>query len=57
LVPGDLEATVAIVPSNSVIPLQMLWMRGGFPKSLLAMDEEESFAWRERYIDNLCARG
>jgi len=35
----------------------MLWMRGGFPKSLLAMDEEESFAWRERYIDNLCARG
>ena len=27
-----------------------LWLRGGFPKSLLAEDEEESFQWRENLI-------
>ncbi len=27
-----------------------LWLRGGFPESLLANSEEESFAWRKSYI-------
>jgi len=29
---------------------EQLWSRGGFPKSYLAMTEEDSFAWRREYI-------
>lgn len=27
-----------------------LWVRGGYPESFLASDEERSFAWREQFI-------
>jgi len=30
--------------------LAQLWLRGGFPKSYLAKDEEVSFVWRKEYI-------
>ncbi|MCP5505312.1 MAG: ATP-binding protein [Chlamydiales bacterium] len=30
--------------------LNKLWLRGGFPRSYLASDEEESFDWRSAYI-------
>ncbi len=30
--------------------LQNLWVRGGFPKSYLAQNEEISYVWREQYI-------
>lgn len=29
---------------------QKLWERGGFPRSFLAEDEEESYVWRKSYI-------
>ena len=30
--------------------LNLLWLRGGFPRSFLAETEEQSFRWREQYI-------
>ncbi|MFH1025261.1 MAG: ATP-binding protein [Nitrospirota bacterium] len=30
--------------------LTKLWLRGGYPESFLAGDDERSFAWREAYI-------
>lgn len=30
--------------------LQTLWLRGGFPRSYLAADDEQSYLWREAYI-------
>lgn len=30
--------------------LELLWLRGGFPRSYLAQSEEESFDWRQFYI-------
>jgi uncharacterized protein len=29
---------------------QTLWLRGGYPESLLAENDPESFTWREAYI-------
>jgi uncharacterized protein len=31
-------------------PFQRLWLRGGYPGSYLASDDNESFEWRETYI-------
>lgn len=33
-----------------------LWLRGGFPGSFLAADDEESFAWREDFIRSYLER-
>jgi uncharacterized protein len=33
-----------------------LWLRGGFPRSFLADDEEDSFRWRLQYIRLLATR-
>jgi predicted AAA+ superfamily ATPase len=30
--------------------VENLWLRGGFPRSFLATEEEASFLWREAYI-------
>lgn len=32
------------------------WLRGGFPLSLLAVDDDRSFRWREDYLDVLFKR-
>jgi predicted AAA+ superfamily ATPase len=44
LTPFDL----AEVGSENAISL---WVRGGYPRSFLAPDEEESYAWRNDFID------
>jgi predicted AAA+ superfamily ATPase len=36
--------------------LDTLWMRGGFPESFLARDDEDSFVWRTQYVRNLANR-
>jgi predicted AAA+ superfamily ATPase len=36
--------------------LQGLWLRGGFPMSLLASDEETSYAWRQDFIRTFLQR-
>ena len=33
-----------------------LWLRGGFPRSYLAADEEESVAWRESFVRTFLER-
>jgi len=33
-----------------------LWVRGGYPESFLAPDEEESYAWRSDFIDTFLQR-
>jgi len=36
--------------------LRQLWLRGGFPRSLLAKDEAESFDWRQDFIRTFLER-
>ncbi len=36
--------------------LQKLWFRGGFPRSYLAKNEEESYLWRQSYISTFLER-
>ena len=33
-----------------------LWLRGGLPQSYQAQDEDESFLWREQYVQDLLER-
>ena len=33
-----------------------LWLRGGLPRSHLARDDDESFLWREQYVQDLLER-
>ena len=33
-----------------------VWLRGGFPRSFLASNEEDSFAWREGFIQTFLTR-
>lgn len=40
-------------PSNDS---NSLWLRGGFPESLLAASDEESFIWRENFITSYLER-
>lgn len=35
---------------------QRLWLRGGFPRSYLAGNEEDSFAWRDQFIRTFIER-
>src|SRR5437016_13150185 len=37
--------------------LNRLWLRGGFPRSLLARTEAASTGWREDFISNFLERG
>lgn len=41
---------------NSVMGLRKLWLRGGFPRSFLARNEHESFAWRIDFIRTFLER-
>jgi predicted AAA+ superfamily ATPase len=36
--------------------LEHLWLRGGFPRSYLADDNEDSFLWRQSYISTFLER-
>ena len=38
------------------VPVEELWRRGGFPDSLLALDEEASVRWRRSFIETLVER-
>lgn len=41
---------------EEVDDIKKLWVRGGFPLSYLAIDNEKSMSWREQYITNLVQR-
>lgn len=53
--PGDLSfddapMTGAIAQKDPPISLEQLWLRGGFPRSLLAADDNDSWDWRTNYL-------
>ena len=46
----------AELPVAELAALQVLWLRGGFPLSYLAQDEEASYAWRQDFIRTFLQR-
>jgi uncharacterized protein len=46
----------AELPVVELAPLQSLWLRGGFPLSYLAPDDEASYAWRQDFIRTFLRR-
>ena len=46
----------AELPINGLTGLQSLWLRGGFPLSYLARNEEASYAWRQDFIRTFLQR-
>lgn len=42
--------------TRQVADWQTLWVRGGFPDSLLSEDSEDSFAWRQDFIQTFLER-
>ena len=42
--------------SSEIAALNTLWLRGGFPESLLAVSEEDSFDWRKDFIKTYLER-
>lgn len=55
-----LELTPLLYPeikkSEETIPLQNLWLRGGFPDSLLARTDKTSRRWRDNFIRTFLER-
>ncbi len=45
-----------ISEDDGLKPLRRLWLRGGFPRSYLASDEEESYEWRLDFIRTFLER-
>ncbi len=46
----------AELPVTELPALQSLWLRGGFPLSYLAPDDEASYAWRQDFIRTFLQR-
>ena len=44
------------LPELGVESTQQLWLRGGFPLSYLADDENDSFTWRKSFVQTLLER-
>ncbi len=56
LTPFLLEELVTSVDANSTDQATSLWLRGGFPRSFLAVDDAESIVWRTDFIETFLAR-
>jgi len=52
----ELPPVLALEQPDDLAALQQLWLRGGFPLSLLAADEADSFAWRRDFIESFLLR-
>jgi len=52
----ELTPFLAAELSLDLAGLQSLWLRGGFPMSWLAADDEASFAWRQDFIRTFLQR-
>jgi predicted AAA+ superfamily ATPase len=46
----------AELPVADLAGLQSLWLRGGFPSSYLAQDDDASYAWRQDFIRTFLQR-
>ena len=53
---GSVEEIEPVTPVDETSEIERLWLRGGYPRSLLANSDAESFAYCERYIEKLCSR-
>lgn len=52
----ELPPVLAAELPSDLGTLQQLWLRGGFPLSLLAPDETESYQWRRDFIESFLLR-
>lgn len=52
----DLDPINLTEASAASLPFTQLWLRGGFPDSLLAANDDESFIWRESFIQSYLER-
>ncbi|MFG6442860.1 ATP-binding protein [Roseateles sp. LKC17W] len=52
----ELPPVLAAEQPTDLASLQQLWLRGGFPLSLLAPDEGASFEWRRDFIESFLLR-
>ncbi|MFT7722880.1 MAG: ATP-binding protein [Roseateles sp.] len=52
----ELPPVLALEQPDDLAALQRLWLRGGFPLSLLAPDEAASFEWRRDFIESFLLR-
>jgi predicted AAA+ superfamily ATPase len=52
----ELPPVLAAEQPPDLASLQTLWLRGGFPLSLLAANEADSYAWRRDFIENFLLR-
>ena len=50
------ELTPLSVDETASVAVDRLWLRGGFPRSLLASDEIESAAWRKAFVRTFLER-
>lgn len=50
------ELTPLSVDETASVGVDRLWLRGGFPRSLLASDEIESAAWRKAFVRTFLER-
>jgi len=53
---SPLSITECVSPVNPLPELEKLWIRGGFPDSFLAKDEDESWEWRGDFISTYVER-
>jgi predicted AAA+ superfamily ATPase len=53
---GYLELTPFLAPEVPEYETSNLWLRGGFPRSLLASSERASFLWRKNFIQTYLER-
>jgi hypothetical protein len=56
LIGGEVEATEAqpvVNTKHAMEQLQQLWLRGGFPRSFLARDNQLSLVWRREYLQSI----
>ena len=49
-------ANPAADPAVALASVQQLWLRGGFPRSLLADSDEAAFGWRQDFIKTFLQR-
>jgi len=52
----ELPPVLAAEQPPDLASLQTLWLRGGFPLSLLAATEADSYAWRRDFIESFLLR-
>jgi predicted AAA+ superfamily ATPase len=53
---GTIDLSGFSLDEVGVDRLDLLWLRGGFPRSFLAADEDASFAWREAFVRTFLER-